>query len=77
MKAVPRSWKMKPIDPTVPNRIAFLMTRKNPFHADAQKFFAVRAIYKYKNIRRWITQITYLDVCILSNKLDETFKAVK
>jgi hypothetical protein len=35
---------MKPILPTVPKVAALLMTRKKPFHADLQKFFAVKAI---------------------------------
>ena len=45
MNMIPRISKMKPIVPVVPKVAAFLMTRKKPFQAEVQKFFAVSAIW--------------------------------
>jgi len=44
MNNIPIIWKMNPREPTVPKVAAFEITRKKPFHADLQKFFADNAI---------------------------------
>jgi len=50
INATPNTLKMNPIEVTVPNLSMFFKIRQNAFHAEAQKFFPVIAIYRIEKL---------------------------
>ena len=82
MKTVPKKLNINPIASAVPNLTAFLTIKINPFHAAAQKFLPVNAIWNFIKINYTIENFkkeiknTYLNIRMLCYKFDTSLETI-